>query len=315
MQKQSDNFSSPKGITGLFKFNDSKIYDWDRREFVGIGNLKEKPLAGWLKETYQYYRYDVKNSELLYGVTAKVLDRYLDAIVAIEPGNELNWQPPGVRSSNPAERAYTQEAAVVYFQHFCAYAKARGKYCIMPSMADGVVWQDPSGQPDAYTMLSRFTEAAKEADFANLHLYFEGKNASYGAFFGFIDSTISRYRPIVGDKRYIITEFGYSPKTVLSRDNDQLISRMRAYVYANPHVIAGSSYWFDVGHAWQSTDDGYRVSATMIPFDTDTETCPSEAYCPLVRPCTVASRQCSDVASTGGAWAYRQNDRIASQFK
>lgn len=175
----SDNYANPRKVVDLFRFRNSRIYNWDRSDFIGIDNLGSQPIADWLKNSYQYFRCDPLNPDLLYGVTEKVLHRYGEAIIAIEPGNELNWQPPGVRSANAAEKAYTLLAAVECFRHFCAYAQANGKYCIMPSMADGVTWQDPCPQSDAYSMLKKFAGVASMADFANFHLYMDHPNATH----------------------------------------------------------------------------------------------------------------------------------------
>lgn len=307
------DYKEPAGLSKLFLFDKSKIYDWDRKSFIGVDNIGTKPLKVWLSETYQYYRYDPRNSDLLIGVTEKVLERYQDAIVAIEPGNELNWQPPSIRSFDRIERDFTKAASVKYFAHFCAFAKAHAKYCILPSMADGVVWQDPSGQPDAYAMLKEFRSVAKQADFANFHLYFEGRNASYERYFGFISSVTARYRSVVGDRRFLITEFGYGPDIRFTAKNDQLVARMRAYLDQNRETVAGASYWFDMGLPWQETTDGHRASATLVPFDPGESFCPHDAYCPLVAACSSTRGSCGDSA-TVSAWAYRANAMVYSQF-
>ena len=118
-----------------------------------------------------------------------------------------------------------------------------------------------------------------------------------------------------------MTEWGYARDADLqgTSPNNQLISAVRSFITANPSLMAGSSYWQDMGNWWQknSPDAGGNsnlLSAPLIPFDYTDGTCPVGAYCPFVQTCTFSTPSCPDWSATGQAWAYKQNQPFWNQF-
>lgn len=189
-------------------------------------------------------------------------------------------------------------------------------------MADGVNWaSDPSGALPAKTMLQNFAGVASKADFANFHLYMSPSCCgSYAAFTGFITSVLADYGNLLAGKKVIITEFGYDQDSDLqgSAPKDQLINTIRSFVSSNSSLIAGSSYWMDIGNAWQKNvsnagGNAFLLSAPLVPFDLS-GACPTGAYCPFVQTCSFSSYTCPDYSETGNAWAYKPNSTFYNQF-
>lgn len=331
VQQMTDNYYEPANFMNMFAFPNSNIWDWSQDRFVDLASIGSQPVQAFLNNAYQYYRYDFLNPDFMYGVTQALLTRYDAALVAVEPGDEQNWHPPGIRSANPNERAAIIAASVQFFSNFCDFAHAHSKYCIMTSMADSITWHnDPSGALPAMTMLENYAEVSAKADFANFHLYFTHNNgnnfANYSPFFGYIIYHLAAYATspdgnLSGGKKVIITEFGYdSPSDASNPSQDQLIAQMRAFMNKNAKYIAGSGYWMDIGNAWQANPSGtpadaYLLSAPMVPIDVKEGNCPSNGYCPFVPTCSFSTNTCPDYSATGNAWAFGRNDNFYNQFE
>ena len=176
VQSYTNNYTNPAHFfMNLFKFNDSHVYDWTKSQFVGLNDVGSNTasIAQWLSNAYQYFRADPTNQDLRYGINEDVLHRYQAAIVAIEPGDEVNSFAPGMRTNDSAERQNDESDEYWFFTHFCQYAKSNGKYCVMASMSDGITTNDASGEPTALEELTKYADVVGMADFANFHLYLD----------------------------------------------------------------------------------------------------------------------------------------------
>lgn len=329
VEEITDQYKNPRGLMNLFKHNDGRYWAFQQEYptkgagYYGIADIlswlgsgasveqKQNASREWLAKYYQYFRYDIKDREILFGATHAALERYMSALVAIEPGNEQNWHPPEMRSKENKEQKDLINTTLEYFRHFCTLAKAQAnpKYCIMTSSADGINnfnnFSDrasfKAGRPNEYTgyqMLKALKSLVDMADFANIHAYLQWMDdpadtfAPYTAsnrtekFLKRIRATAQAYSQLIPNKKFIITEFGYE-----SLDNSpKMINKVISEFATNP-LIAGASYWGGTANAWQYDHPDQMIrtffaAGLRIPFNhSSNEVCPQGGYCPKVKSC------------------------------